>query len=91
MECKTVVIEWRKPGTKLEKQCWGITEDFGSVNKIYIDKKVNGTPKAVDVFFHEMTHVFLNFHSNRKISKLSRKKEEALADAIGNAAKKILC
>jgi hypothetical protein len=85
---KTIVVEWREPRNKEEQGCYGTTDDLGNVSYVYVDKKLLGTNKAVSTFFHELTHVFFNFHRGRK---LSAKQQEKYATLIGNIAEEILC
>lgn len=88
MKKVAINIEWRKPGSKLEKKCYGTTT---SRNPAIIDVFLRSTmasKKSVEVFFHEMTHVFFRCYSSSK--KLPKDFEERTADIIGAVAAKIV-
>jgi len=83
---KTIIVEWRKPRTPMEKKCWGVTNDHGDISHVFIRDSAIGRGIGVDTFFHEMTHAFFNFHE----SKMTRKEEEQTAQAIGRAARGLI-
>lgn len=84
---KAVFIEWRHPQNKKEKDYFGLTEyENEHVAKVFISNV--GNKHLVDTFFHEMAHVFFAFHQKNK--KMSNKREESLATAIGRACAAIL-
>ncbi len=84
---KIIAVEWRKPKTKKEKQCYGITTTEGELSKIFIHEALDGTKEEVETFFHEITHAYLHHHN----CPLTEKQQERLADAVGRAAKGLLC
>lgn len=85
---KAVYIEWRYPKTKAEKKLYGLTEyDNKFVAKVFINTQA-GRRHLIDTFFHEMTHVFLAMHRRR--GKMHSKREEALAQQIGQTCAYLL-
>ena len=82
MTVKSIVIEWRNPRTKEEKELWGETFVYHDIATVFINLKKNRKSKeAVDTFFHEIAHVFFGFHTKNK--KMSDAKEEELAMQVG--------
>lgn len=84
-QVKTIVIEIRRPITKGEKSCDGVTYDHGNVNSVFIDTRLKRSKAFAETFFHEMLHVFVNFSGRGTIPR-----EEAIAAKFGRAAKNIL-
>lgn len=84
---KVILIEWRDPKNKYEKDKYGWTEVDGSVAKVFIKRK-QCSKELTDTFFHEMAHVFFGFHSKNK--RMSDKQEEYLAAKIGQLAAALL-
>jgi len=84
---KTIVVEWRKPQSKMEKACWGVTNDHGDVSHVFIRESAVDKGIGIDTFFHELTHVFFNFHKNNK---LTRQEEEQVARSVGRAARGLI-
>ena len=82
---KFVMFEWRRPITKLEKSCYGVTDDGQHNAKVFFNTTI-GKNDMVDTFFHEMTHVFFGFVKNNVPSQ----KQEKLARKIGALCKEAL-
>lgn len=72
MTTKAIWIEWRKPITKTEKKEYGNTQlQNCSTAKVFIntDKIGKNSEEEVKTFWHEMTHVFLQFHRKKALKK----------------------
>lgn len=79
---KYIHIDYRKPRTQVENECWAITDVKNDTACMFVNINKNRTSKALsDTFFHEMAHVFMAFHG--KEGQISEKAEETLAMKIG--------
>lgn len=79
---KYIHIDYRHPRTKAERECFAITFAERDSAEIFLNVKKNEKSEVlVDTFFHEMVHVFLEFHGKAK--QMSAIKEELLAKQIG--------
>jgi hypothetical protein len=82
---KAIYVEWRRPESILEKSLYGLTTTSENVARVFINTKARGQELS-NTFFHEMTHVFFAFHKN----KVPEKKQEMLAQKIGEICKEVL-
>lgn len=82
-------IDYRKPHTKEEKGFYGLTNVDTHTADVFINvnKHRNGKD-LIDTFFHEMVHVFLEFHG--AAGQMSNAKEEKLARKIGQMCAEVL-
>lgn len=79
---KYIHIDYRHPRTKEERECFAITFAEPHSAEIFLNvKKHSKGHVLVDTFFHEMVHVFLEFHGKAK--QMSAAKEENLAKEVG--------
>lgn len=82
---KSILIEWRKPESPLEKKSYGATYANNHVAKIFIDAH-SSQRERVDTFFHELVHVFFAFHNHNVPSAI----QEKLAAKIGKLTSEVL-
>jgi hypothetical protein len=88
MKKVAVNIEWRRPVSKLEKKCYGVTTTRNpAIIDVFLRSNTTGE-RSVQTFFHEMTHVFFRCYDKHK--KLPKGFEEHVAGVIGSVAAKIL-
>jgi hypothetical protein len=81
---KAIYLEWRRPESKLEKQCYGVTTTDNNVARIFFNTGLKGSTS--NTFFHEMTHVFFAFHRHNVPDCL----QEKLAQKIGTICSEVL-
>lgn len=75
-------LDYRIPHTKEEKELYGLSNVDAHTANIFINVNKHRDGKdLVDTFFHEMVHVFLEFHG--KTGQMSHVKEEQLARKVG--------
>lgn len=86
---KYIHLDYRKPRTQRESELYGLsTVDFNTADIfINVDKHRKGC-NLVDTFFHEMAHVFFEFHGKK--DQMSATKEEEFATLIGRKCAEIL-
>lgn len=79
---KYIHIDYRHARNKEERECFAITYAEPHSAEIFFNVKKNKKGKVlIDTFFHEMVHVFLEFHGKDK--QMSPGKEESLAKEVG--------
>jgi len=88
---KIIVIEWRKPKNAEERACYGMTMVNGTRNiaNVFLNSRFRlkeGGWLLVEAFFHELGHVFLEFHTH----KTTARKAESIARQIGEATLAVL-
>jgi len=74
---KAIWIEWRRPTTKAEKSVFGLTTYTNeNTARVFINTALNKSSReSVKTYWHELFHVFCNFHGRR----LDAKREEDMA------------
>lgn len=88
MKKVAINIEWRRPTSKLEKKCYGVTTTRNpAIIDVFLRSNMTSS-KSVQTFFHEMTHVFFRCYSKHK--KFPKGYEEHIADVVGTVAAKIV-
>lgn len=78
MKTRVMIVEWRNP-TKSEKGLLGTADTKGEVSRIFI-KKNQPQGEAIDTFFHEVAHAYIQWMGH----KMDAKTEEKLARLVGN-------
>ena len=82
---KSVYLEWRRPETQMERDCYGVTTTDNNVAKVFFNTSVKGQ-RLANTFFHEMAHVFFAFHRH----KVPDCVQEKLAQKIGTICEELL-
>lgn len=86
---KYIHLDYRKPRTKEESTLYGLSNVDLNTADIFINvNKHRKGQNLVDTFFHEMAHVFIEFHGKK--NQMNEHKEEELAMAIGKACAEVL-
>lgn len=79
---KSIHLDYRRARTKEEKRSCGISNVETHTANVFINADLHRRGRnLVDTFFHEMVHVFLEFHG--KAGQMSNSKEERLAKKVG--------
>lgn len=85
MKSLVIVVEFRAPRTKDEKEVYGLTEtEHGSnVSRIFINSR-RVPHSRLDTFFHEVAHAFMHFKGEK-----NQKKAERAARLTGEAVNNV--
>lgn len=86
---KYIHMDYRRPHTKEESKLYGLSTV--EVNTAHIFVNINMHRKGrnlADTFFHEMAHVFIEFHGKK--GQMTSAKEEELATLLGRKCAEIL-
>lgn len=81
---KAIYLEWRKPESGMEKQCYGVTTSDNNVARVFFNTSLKHS--SSNTFFHEMTHVFFAFHKHNVPEEI----QEKLAQKVGSICSEVL-
>lgn len=86
---KYIHLDYRKPHTKEEGKLFGLSNVDINTAHIFINTNMHRKGRNLaDTFFHEMAHVFIEFHGKK--GQMSAATEEELATLIGRKCAEVL-